>query len=160
MHVRLFAAVALLALFTACSSTITTPGEGSIPKSGPTANPNAEIKHIVILFQENRSFNSMFMGFPGAETSNHGACRAFKAPGLGHTFCPENKPVKLRQILLESKCFPSCQGGADIAHQYGTFKTESDEDPSTGLLRGWVRRYSKRNAGRSRVGWFISVRIC
>ncbi len=70
MYVRSFYAVALLALITACSSTITTPGAGSIPKSGPTANPNAQIKHVVILFQENRSFNSMFMGFPGAETSN------------------------------------------------------------------------------------------
>lgn len=135
MHiVRAVVAAAFVAALTACSSgTISTPNP---PGPGPSsAPPSGSIQHVVILFQENRSFNSMFMGFPGAETSNHGACKAFKAPGLGHTFCPKNNPVKLRPVLLESKCFPSCQGGADIEHQYGTFKIESDEDPSTGLLR-------------------------
>jgi phospholipase C len=89
----------------------------------------------VILFQENRSFNSMFMGFPGAETSNVGACKRWKSPD-GKVYCPDNAPVKLKPIYLES-CPGGCPSGsgADIAHQYSTFNTEADADPATGVLR-------------------------
>jgi phospholipase C len=104
----------------------------------------------VILFQENRSFNSMFMGFPGAETSHEGACKRWKSP-FGKTYCADSQPVKLKPILLESKCYPSCQtGGADIAHQYATFKTESDEDPATGILR--MDGFDAINTGTTGLG--------
>jgi phospholipase C len=136
LHIaRVIAPALLVALTAACSSTISTPGARPIPSSGPTANPGTAIKHIVILFQENRSFNSMFMDFPGAETSETGACKAF-SPGESKTYCADNQPVKLHPILLESKCFHGCAlGGDDIAHQYSTFITESDKDPGTGMLR-------------------------
>ena len=32
----------------------------------------AYIKHVVIIIQENRSFNHLFAGFPGAKTQNYG----------------------------------------------------------------------------------------
>jgi phospholipase C len=78
----------------------------------------------------------MFMDFPGAETSETGACAAYKPPKSNKTYCKDNQPVKLHPILLESQCFHSCAfGGDDIAHQYRTFITESDKDPMTGILR-------------------------
>jgi phospholipase C len=38
-------------------------------RSGATTTP---IKHVVFIIQENRSFNNLFMGFPGATTQNYG----------------------------------------------------------------------------------------
>jgi phospholipase C len=134
--IRAIAAVVSLAITAACNSVATQQGTPTVPSSALFADSSGSIKHIVILFQENRSFNSMFMGFPGAETSRFGACRKFKPTRDGnHVFCPDNRPVKLRPTPLESHCYPSCNGGADIAHQYNTFIVESDRDPKTGVLR-------------------------
>ena len=33
-------------------------------RQGQVRTPTGSIRHVVILFQENRSFNTMFMGFP------------------------------------------------------------------------------------------------
>jgi phospholipase C len=141
--VRVLSAIALAAFVTllaACNSISSQgagggAGVGSVPAMMQLADSSGSIKHIVILFQENRSFNSMFMGFPGAETSRFGACRRYQPPRDKHVYCPDNKPVKLRPTPLESHCYPDCNGGADIAHQYNTFVTESDKDPKTGVLR-------------------------
>jgi phospholipase C len=146
--VRAVVAAAFVAALTACSSgTISTPNP---PGPGPSSAPSGSIQHVVILFQENRSFNSMFMGFPGAETSNVGACKRWKSP-FGKVYCPDSAPVKLKPILLESKCFPHCgDGGADIAHQYSTFQIESDPDKATGLLR--MDGFDAINTGTTGLG--------
>lgn len=52
-------------------------GCGSSNQSTAPPPPGiGNIKHIVVIMQENRSFNNLFMGFPGADTaqsgSNHG----------------------------------------------------------------------------------------
>ncbi|HEY1680772.1 MAG TPA: alkaline phosphatase family protein [Candidatus Tumulicola sp.] len=148
MHIiRAIFAFAFVAALTACSSTITTPGT---PHAIPSSNPTGSIRHVVILFQENRSFNTLFMGFPGAETNRAGACRRWKS-SYGKVYCPENKPVTLRPILLESKCTgSSCTGQTDIAHQYSTFEIESDEDPATGVLR--MDRFDAIRKGTTGLG--------
>lgn len=53
----------------------------------------SKIKHVVIVIQENRSFNNLFMGYPGATSQNWGYI---------HT----GQKVKLKQILLESDFLP------------------------------------------------------
>lgn len=45
--------------------------QGVIP-AGQLANPFYKIKHIVIIVQENRSFDTLFQGFPGADTQSYG----------------------------------------------------------------------------------------
>jgi phospholipase C len=34
--------------------------------------PSGKIEHVVIIIQENRSFNNLFYGYPGAATATHG----------------------------------------------------------------------------------------
>ncbi len=51
-------------------------GGGSVPPPGspvspPTSRP-ASIRHVVIIIQENRSFDTLFNGFPGANTAQTG----------------------------------------------------------------------------------------
>jgi len=64
------AAAALAALLGACGG----GGAGS-PSSlppAPSGTPLSKIKHVVIIVQENRSFNDLFYGVPGAYTVSYG----------------------------------------------------------------------------------------
>jgi phospholipase C len=53
------------------SAPVTSPPT-SAPTSTPTQSPAGPIKHIVFVVQENRSFDNLFQGFPGADTSSTG----------------------------------------------------------------------------------------
>jgi phospholipase C len=43
-----------------------------VPSATPTPNPLAAIKHVVIIIQENRTFDNLFNGYPGADTAQSG----------------------------------------------------------------------------------------
>jgi len=73
---KLWVALAVLALG-ACggggSSSGTVPSPPKLPTPTPlpspaTENPRGHLQHIVIIVQENRSFDNLFQGFPGADT--------------------------------------------------------------------------------------------
>jgi phospholipase C len=63
-------APALCALvFAACGS----GGASGVPRAGGTSAPAKDpIQHIVIIVQENRSFDNIFSGFPGADAPTYG----------------------------------------------------------------------------------------
>ncbi len=66
-----FAAALLLA---ACSNA-GSPSAPTLPGVQPAANhrsPSGKIKHVIILIQENRSFNNLFYGYKGAKTAKFG----------------------------------------------------------------------------------------
>ncbi len=68
-------AVAAIAL---ASSACSTMGSPNLPPpaarmfAGAHHSSTSPIQHIVIIVQENRSFNNLFYGFPGAKTQNYG----------------------------------------------------------------------------------------
>ncbi len=78
----------------------------------------AQITHVIILFQENRSFDNLFAGFTGAASATSGPCipNAEKAPD-----CKAGALVPLHQITLQTTGMP---GGKDIAHDHAAFETE------------------------------------
>src|SRR5690242_4463321 len=96
-HYVAFFALAGCAIIAACSS-------GSVPNAvvprgldarsaqgngKPTPCPAANytcIQHIVIIIQENRSFNNLFMGFPGAATRRFGMAGSVAVPIQPRTF--------------------------------------------------------------------------
>lgn len=64
----------LTALTAACSGGGGTPGP--VPSPTPSVSPTpvglTAIKHIVIIVQENRTFDNLFNGYPGADTAQSG----------------------------------------------------------------------------------------
>ncbi|MBV9718513.1 MAG: hypothetical protein JOZ77_04295 [Candidatus Eremiobacteraeota bacterium] len=55
---------------------------GVVPRSTPVAggSPERYIKHVVIIIQENRSFDNLFSGFPGADAPTFGYAGARRIP--------------------------------------------------------------------------------
>ena len=98
-----------------CSGSI-----GSTPAPVPSAPQS--IQHIVILVQENRSFDNLFMGFPGANTATQGLCKPVKP------WCKVAREVSLRPIDLAVGS-PNL-GGKDICHSHKCFKLECNLDAS------------------------------
>jgi phospholipase C len=70
------------------------------------------IQHVVIIVQENRSFDNLFATFPGADGTTKGHME-----GRG--------PVKLREANLAEKC--------DFGHSYGGFKRDYDHGKMNGF---------------------------
>jgi phospholipase C len=69
---RLLALALLLCLTAACASS---GGTQYSPKSvdlKPPSGGSSSIQHVVIVVQENRSFDNLFAGFPGADTQSYG----------------------------------------------------------------------------------------
>jgi phospholipase C len=94
---------------------------GSSPAMGPSAPPTSNsIQHIVILVQENRSFDNLFAGYPGANTTMEGACEP--AP-----WCKGSHMIHLHQVTLESSANPPYPG-KDIDHSHRGFKVECHLD--------------------------------
>jgi len=87
----------------------------------PPAAPNQAahpIEHIVVMVQENRSFDNIFAGFPGANAAMKGLCKPAPA------WCKTAREVPLHPVKLESDDTPNL--GTDIDHSHHGFKIECD----------------------------------
>jgi phospholipase C len=107
--------VALVAIVAACNSS------SAVPHAVAPAKP---VQHIVIMMQENRSFNNMFAGFPGAETALTGACEKT-------AWCKTGR-VALKPVNLETTNHLGL--GTDIDHSHNGFGIECDIE-SSGVCR-------------------------
>lgn len=73
LPLRVPAAVAIVLALAACTGTPAIPGSPATTPARPVHRTSAiPIKHVVIVIQENRSFNNLFYGFPGARTAKYG----------------------------------------------------------------------------------------
>jgi phospholipase C len=109
-----FLCAALFAL-TSCTSS-----SGSITPP-PSSPPSNSIQHIVVMVQENRSFDNLFAGFPGADTTLQGKCKP--AP-----WCKGSHIVNLRSVKLATG---GLNTGVDIDHNHTTaFEVECDPNAS------------------------------
>jgi len=98
--------VLVAASLAACSSSPTipraAPGAGPAQSFSSAASP---IKHVIVIVQENRSFDNLFYGFPGADTAT---------VGLMH----DGTQVPLVPVPLEAS--------ADIGHFHYSFNVAFD----------------------------------
>ena len=79
------------------------------------------IQHVIIMVQENRSFDNLFAGFPGADTTMSGLCKPV------YHWCKTAREVPLKPVKLEDGHVP---GGQDICHSHQCFGFECDLDAS------------------------------
>ena len=108
--------VAALAAMTGCngSNVITYPA----PHGGSSSG---KIAHVVVLVQENRSFDNIFAGFPGANTVMEGAC-------VPRPWCKGSHTIKLHSVTLENGV--GLNQGTDIDHSHNAFEIECDANAS------------------------------
>jgi len=103
-------------MLTACGSRSGTAAVPTLPEAEsldrPAFNPGAFIKHVVIIVQENRSFDNLFNGFPGANTAQSGQNS-------------EGQTIALTQVSLAAPY--------DLLHTHPAFETEY----AGGLLNGF-----------------------
>jgi phospholipase C len=120
---KCFSVLVILSLTVGCSAgagTRFTPSEnsplsavsralsaGAIPELG-----RKRIKHVIILVQENRTFDNLFHGFPGADTAS---------TGVTHT----GQTVPLTSGTLEEYY--------DLGHTHANFETEYDGGKNDGF---------------------------
>ncbi len=114
---RVVVSLIVAAAFAGCNSS------NAIPPNHPaSATP---IKHVIIMMQENRSFNNVFAGFPGADTAMSGPC--VKEP-----WC-KTGTAKLTSVTLETTNHLGL--GTDIDHSHHGFEVECDFDKAAGQCR-------------------------
>jgi phospholipase C len=68
----LAAGALLIGWATGCGGSVTLAPSPSVPESKVSAIAGSPIQHIVIIMMENRSFDNLFNGFPGADTAQSG----------------------------------------------------------------------------------------
>ncbi|HEY1654233.1 MAG TPA: alkaline phosphatase family protein [Candidatus Tumulicola sp.] len=113
MQVQKYVAIAAAALIAGCNGSFgQIPGSASAARSARYANGSSPIQHIVIVLQENRSFDNMFHGFPGANTVDSGA---------GH-----GKRYQLQEIPLKWTVY-------DLNHSHTQFLEDYDQGKDDGF---------------------------
>jgi phospholipase C len=85
-----FGTLVLAAVLAACSSSLNTSGAVPVTPATPGFGPGKYIKHIVLIVQENRSFDNLFDCFPGEDCIT-------TAPMA--TTDPQGKPVVVTRTL-------------------------------------------------------------
>ncbi|MDQ2907751.1 MAG: hypothetical protein M3R44_00190 [Candidatus Eremiobacteraeota bacterium] len=106
----------LILAATACggsSGTAGLPSAASGPAVPSTLGPSASaIKHVIIVVQENRSFDNLFSGYPGADTATTGALH-------------DGRTIALQPVALED--------GRDIGHFHYSFEAAYDNGKRDGF---------------------------
>jgi phospholipase C len=100
----------------ACSSTPgSTPAVPQVRGVTPTTLPSSasglgKIKHVVIIIQENRTFDNLFQGYPGADTVSRGKT----STGKMVTLKPVSLSLKYEMDHSASSMFLACNGTGKV----------------------------------------------
>ena len=104
-------AVAFFGLaLSACGGKANNGAAQALPAAAQRNSSSGKIQHIVIVIQENRSFNNLFYGFPGATTSTYGYTSTGKQVTLG----PVPLEAKWDVEHDSSGYFAACNGTGSI----------------------------------------------
>jgi phospholipase C len=113
MERRYFFAFAFASALAACSGGAGAPSVGgALPPAAllparPDAGSTSKIKHVVIVIQENRSFNDLFATFPGADGTTHGKMS-------------DGKTVKLTESgLYDDKLYENSHAAFEVDYDGG-----------------------------------------
>ncbi len=135
MLLKLLARPVLLGLVvvgTGCSSNAapSVAPQGSLPEARPaTGNPvSTYIKHVVVIIQENRSFENFFAGYPGANAPTYGCAAGTGARrrSSSSSGCPSGDvEVPLHAVTFDD--------AADLAHDWSSSMADWDNGKMDGF---------------------------
>ncbi len=127
MRARGLGAAVLAAFVTSCAGYSTTPPDGPALtarfRSPERARLSRYIRHVVIVIQENRSFDNLFATFPGADGTRHGEMKSGS----------KEVRVPLKEADLGEPC--------DFSHGYANYRNDYDGGKMDGFnLEGGGKR--------------------
>ncbi|MBV9717962.1 MAG: hypothetical protein JOZ77_01465 [Candidatus Eremiobacteraeota bacterium] len=134
-------AFAIAAGIVACSGG-GSPAGAPLPPGAQTrdASSPSPIKHVVIVIQENRSFDNLFSTFPGADGTTTGKAAAMPADvaqacaQAGQQVVTQPTSIPLTKVSLTGKGFPKNFGADnDLDHIHSGFELERDQQKMDGF---------------------------
>ncbi|HEX3671299.1 MAG TPA: alkaline phosphatase family protein [Candidatus Cybelea sp.] len=112
-NIRGAALFPIVALLSSCSSGGSLPSHfGGAGSPNGASGPSTKISHVIILIQENRTFDNLFHGYPGADFADTGVTHTGKVVRL--------KPGHLVELY-------------DLGHTHANFETEYDGGKDDGF---------------------------
>jgi phospholipase C len=119
----------------ACSGSKFSQGSSVLPATREAA-ATTPIAHVLIVIQENRSFDNFFATFPGADGTKVGKAEPIPSSWGCPTPVPRETTIPLTEVSLLGAGFPSgfgLQTGKDLNHNYSGFQTERDKNKMDGF---------------------------
>lgn len=123
-----------LILWVGCSSHGSTPAgpPAALPPVQPSSGSASKyISHVIVVIQENRSFENFFAGWPGANAPMTGCASPSPNPGGSARAAPASQPV---QPVGAASCPPhdsavmlhqvTFENNADLEHDWGSSMKE------------------------------------
>ena len=134
---RLFVAGAIAGTVVACSSSSLGPLPSGNGEPGLRADSaSTKIQHVVIVVQENRSFDNFFSTFPGADGTKVGRAEPIPASYDCPVPIPSETTIPLTEVNLLGQGFGSgfsSQQGQDLNHLHSGFAVEWDKKQMDGF---------------------------
>jgi phospholipase C len=124
------AGFALLVALSGCVQRSTMPALPALPNAVPIEPATSKIRHVVIIFQENRSVDNLFNGFPGADTVRSG-------------LNSDGRKVPLHPVSLTAPY--------DLGHEHLSFENEYAGGKMDGFSQVSVRCYSIVPCAREQI---------
>lgn len=102
------------------------------------ASATTKIAHVIVVIQENRSFDNLFATFPRADGTTTGKAAAMPASIADSCPVPITKPttIPLTKVDLLGNGFPTSYGyppNQDLAHIYSGFQLDRDQGKMDGF---------------------------
>jgi phospholipase C len=124
---RLLGAVPIAAAISSCAGGASNPPLVSLLPPGASDESHHKsskyIKHVIVMIQENRSFDDFFATFPGADGTTEGKTPSGKIP--------------LKEVNLVESC--------DFGHSYEGYRGDYDD----GKMDGWVNEGAGKCKGKA-----------
>lgn len=140
MNLR-YCAAALFAgaIIAACAGGTSSGPAAALPAVGHKKSGSSPIQHVIVVIQENRSFDNLFATFPGADGAVSGNAEAMPTPiasacsSKGQLVVTQATTVPLTEVSLTGEGFPTSPPTGppfgwdnDLNHIYSGYKTELD----------------------------------
>jgi len=156
VSIAIFAAASswLLAGLIGCGASIVVSPSPPVPVSTVSPIAGSPIQHIVVIMQENRSFDNLFNGYPGADTVQGGMRGNELVPlapvSLGDSRDLNHSHKQWWQDWDQGNMDGFAQGGSNLAYSY---VPEKDVEPYWALAQQYVLgdRMFQSNTGPSFV---------